>query len=118
KGKGAEALQSRQERIRSGARSGGQYAGEGNERDLVPLKPVDGGGSRGDSITIDGKDFLVPGAVDERRELPAKRVHVWVQHSLGQSRSHRRVKCVATGVQDTHPGLGREGAYGSDHSRG
>src|SRR5262245_17915255 len=43
---------------------------------------------------------------------------MWIQHSFGQSGGDRRVKGVATGLQDTHPGFSRKVVFGGDHPSG
>src|SRR3954468_18229305 len=78
-----KALQRGHERIRSGTRPGGQHPGKRNKRDFVPLKPLDGGGSRGDSISVNGGDFFLSSAVNERRNFPTKSVHMGIQDSFG-----------------------------------
>src|SRR6266540_6023372 len=94
----AKAFQSGKERIGSGARPGSQHPGKGNEGDLVLLELVNRSGSRGNCITVNGKNFLILGAVNERRDLSAKGVHMWVQYPFSQGGGDRRVKGVAPGL--------------------
>src|SRR5215510_13101813 len=102
----AKAFQSGNERIGSGAWPGSQYAGKRNKRNLVPFEPVNRSSSRGNRIAVDGKSFLILGAVDKRRNLPTKGMHMWVHYPFSQGGGGRCVKGVAPGLQDTHPRLG------------